>query len=86
MYSNLPPDRLTNRIVMSDASDYFEILTKIPDADKPNEKSKILYHRSKLSSKQWEQFNTELKTVLSQKFSQETCANRNSAADCVMAT
>ena len=43
VYSNLPPDRLTNRIVMSDASDHFGILTKIPDVGKPNEKNKMCW-------------------------------------------
>ena len=59
VYSNLPTDRLCNRIVMSDASDHFSILTKVSDAAKPNEKNQIYYRRSKLSSQEWQQFNDE---------------------------
>ena len=47
----------------------------------PNEKNKIFYRRSKLSSKQWEQLNIELKSVLQQKFGQGITLNPNSAAD-----
>ena len=86
VYSNLSPDRLSNRIVMSDASDHFGILTKIPDVNMPNEKNKIFYRRSKLSSKQWEQLNTELKSVLRQKFGQGITLNPNYAADCITIT
>ena len=69
VYSNLPPDRLSNRIVMSDASDHFSILTKIPDVDKPNEKNQIFYRKSRLSSYEWKQFNNELKSELQKKTS-----------------
>ena len=43
VYSNLPPDGLSNRIVMSDVSDHFSILTKIPDVNKPNERNKVFF-------------------------------------------
>ena len=67
VYSNLTPDRLSNRIVLSDASDHFSILTKVPDANSYNEKSKLYYRRSKLSSCEREKFNSELKQILNQK-------------------
>ena len=69
VYSNLSPHRLSNRIIMSDASDHFSILTKIPHENKPNEKDKVYYRRSKLSSHQWTQFNSELKSILLEKLS-----------------
>ena len=68
MNSNLTPDRLTNRIILSDASDHFSILTKVPDANKPNDKNQFFYRRSKLSSQEWTQFNNELKSILREKF------------------
>ena len=86
VYSNLSPDRLSNRIVMSDVSDHFSILTKIPDADKPNERSKMFYRRSKLTSEKWEQFNLELKTILRQNIDRGKIVDPNSAADCIMST
>ena len=64
VYSNLPPDRLSNRIVLSDASDHFSIITKVPDAGSCNEKSKIYYRRSKLNPEKWKKFNLELKQNL----------------------
>ena len=67
VYSNLTPDRLTNRIILSDASDHFSILTKVPDANQPNDKNQFFYRRSKLSSQEWEQFNIELKYILREK-------------------
>ena len=67
VYSNLTPDRLTNRIVLSDASDHFSVITKVPDVNSYNEKSKLYYRRSKLSSSEWENFNSELKQILDQK-------------------
>ena len=51
---------------MSDASDHFSILTKVPDADKPNEKNHIFYRKSRLSSHEWKQFNDKLKSELQQ--------------------
>ena len=79
VYSNLPPDRMSNRIVLSDASDHFSIITKIPDAGSFNEKSKLYYRRSKLSSTEWKKFNFELKRMLDGKSFFEP----NSFAECI---
>jgi len=57
---------------MSDVSDHFSILTKIPHINKPNEKNKIYYRRSKLSSNEWMQFNSELKSILNEKIAHNT--------------
>lgn len=86
VYSNLPTDRLCNRIVMSDASDHFSILTKVSDAAKPNEKNQIYYRRSKLSSQEWQQFNDELKSTLRQKLAYIDEADPNFSADCITNT
>ena len=64
---------------MSDVSDHFSMLTKIPDADKPNKRNKMFYRRSKLTSEKWEQFNNKLKTVLRQNLDRKKIINPNSA-------
>ena len=82
VYSNLSPDRLSNRIVMSDASDHFSILTKIPHQNKPNEKDKVYYRRSKLSPKEWKQFNSELNSILYEKLVVDKHAKNNNPNFC----
>ena len=86
VYSNLSPDGLSNRIVMSDVSDHFSILTKIPDANKPNERNKVFYRRSKLTPEKWQLFNTELKTTLGENLIRGECHDPNSTADFIMST
>ena len=84
MYSNLSPEGLCNRIILSDASDHFGILTKIPEVGSYNEKSKIYYRRSKLSSDEWKQFNLELKQYLNQTCGKQlTNLDPNFLANCI---
>ena len=69
---------------MSDVSDHFSILTKIPDVNKPNERNKVFYRRSKLTPEKWQLFNTELKTTLGQNLNRGECLDPNSTADFIM--
>ena len=64
VYSNLPPNRLENRILMSDVSDHFGILTKINKTPKMFHEHPLFFRRSKLTDQEWEQFNKELKLNL----------------------
>ena len=86
VYSNLPPDRLSNRIVMSDASNHFSILTKVPDVDKPNDKNLFSYRKSRLSSHEWKQFNNELKSELQKKLACIDNYDPNFSAYCITYT
>ena len=71
---------------MSDTSDHFSILTKVPDASKPCEEKKICYRKSKLSSQEWKLFNDELKILLRQNLSCFDNTDPNLCADCITST
>ena len=60
---------------MSDASDHFGTLTKISNVGKYVTKTDVFCRKSKLSPQVWQQFNSELSSLLSSTHDNERDAN-----------
>ncbi len=67
MYSNFSPECLENNIILSDVSDHYGILTKLWETAKLNDHEPIYYRKSRLTDKEWNHFNRDLKLALSHK-------------------
>ena len=75
VYSNFDTTRLDNRIILSDVSDHFGIITKICGNTKWEREKPFYYRRTNLSELEWGQFNEELKHTLSREFSDASLHN-----------
>jgi len=75
VYSNLQTEFLDNYIVLSDVSDHFGIITKLWCTVKEYCNEPMYYRKSRLNDKEWEQFNNDLKLMLSPKLSSCVLAN-----------
>ena len=75
VYSNLEARCLENHVIMSDASDHFGTLTKVSGVDKTDIISDVYYRKTRLSDSDWQKFNTELTSQLSNAHNDQHDAN-----------
>ena len=67
VYANLPTDSIENFVLISDVSDHYATLTKVSGLVREHGHEVIYRRKSNLNEEEWKCFNTELKTILTEK-------------------
>ena len=77
IYSNFDSDNIDNNVLVSDVSDHYSTLTKVAGLSKKSKNiSDVYVRKTKLSESEWDQFNSELFSLLNAKLP-KTSTNYN---------